>query len=214
MKNILIIVLSFATIAICAQEKNDSTSLRCCRKSVNGSKEGPCLSVHVKESTERSYIASFKINGYYDTEVLNGGVIFHKLSLGGYSTCGDIGQPELPAITQLLINPMYTDCSVEISDEVWVEHSIGTIYPVLEDLLEGDTIYSLKQLPPELITNPQLVEIRKGSLYRGHYIFSVITCPFRYNPMHNSIEILSEFTIKAMFSGQADPKNVFNLHRV
>jgi len=142
------------------------------------------------------------IHGLHDKLIKESGMTFHQLYIkeGGFLL--NIGEPQLPTISQLIAIPEGATYKVSIKEEEWSDIDIGKIFPFQEPCLETalkpefafhDSIYR-----QEIFESP-LIQIGEEMLWCNIRNVNVSICPFKYYPINNKLSVLKNFVVQVDF---------------
>ena len=169
--------------------------------------------IEIIESNANNYSFRVSIHGVYDNTITESQIQYHSLSVEGFQTMGNIGEPAFPIITQLIAIPHGKDYTVTISDTVWQDISIGDIYPFQSPMTE-DEINSDFDISPEIYSSvsyfPDLVNYSELSFFKGVKNVTLSVCPFKYYPVSDQLSILKDFTVTVSFEETDDAINSTN----
>lgn len=168
----------------------------------------PTMTILTSDRT--MYQVKVNIHGYYDEIVNEESTNYHKISLGTGFTTTEIGQPAMPTIPQLIALPTNRLCTSSISEDKWVDVTIGRIHPYQKPLLE--TEQSAKFVVNESVYNQDLyktflINRSDTSIWRDIRNIAFSICPFKYFPQTNKLSVLTEFVFTVRFSPQSDMPN-------
>lgn len=170
--------------------------------SVDGSKEGECVTTSNIKSNTLLYEANYSVHGFYANSTEINGTTYQRLSFDIPSTLSERGLPALPVINKLFAIPYGTECDVTIKNEKWEKMPIGTIYPsqdvLFESLGKGEFLINNSVYQNDDFT-PALIQVGKVKYWKGIVCKSVKICPFVYYPSSNDVLVLKEFILSVKF---------------
>ena len=88
------------------------------------------------EVSESSYTVRVTINSILDSLVVHNGEVYHCLQFEEGFFLSNIGQPQLPIITQLVRIPNNATYTTSLLEEEWTTIHVGKILPSQRDYLE------------------------------------------------------------------------------
>lgn len=171
--------------------------------SLNNSSSIEDYSIKILESNATVYKAQFTIHGFTDNIVTKKNIEYHLLSMSSGSYLTNVGEPQLPTISQLIALPGEANYNITISEGDWKDIDMGIIYPVQHD-------YKEKELEPKFemsndiyqdsIYKPNLVKIGEEQIWRNIRNVCISVCPFRYSTKRRKLSVLSNFILEISFS--------------
>ena len=165
------------------------------------------FSIERIEANESSYAFRVTINSIIDSSVVHNGEVYHYLQLEEGYFLNNVGQPQLPVITQLANIPKNATYTTSLLEEEWTTIHVGKILPSQRDYLEAsnqpdfeiDTaVYNAKEYIYPLVSCDDRFEWRKNT----STLFTI--CPFKYYPSENKLAVLSKFVFCVSFTRKGD----------
>ena len=170
--------------------------------SLDGNKSGKEYTISIIESDVTKYKAKISIHGFYDREIVRNETVYHQLFFNdGFST-HEVGEPQLPAIGQLIAIPAGATYKVTVLEERWQEIEIGRVFPAqayytesekVPDFSVNNSIYEQNEYIPALIYEG------KEDNWRHIRNVGITVCPFKYYPTRNKISVLTDFVLQVDF---------------
>ncbi|UCE73701.1 MAG: hypothetical protein JSV56_11845 [Methanomassiliicoccales archaeon] len=171
---------------------------------------------YMKDETTMGMMINFDIPGMFVQEVKVDGVTYHRLSIPGYATNFDLGNPELPILGQTLEVPYGVNFNVEIVKSKSVPLQGYNILPAQEIEIPFDRIqqknFALNKAtyltnakyPPEstFITADDIAVIR------GHRLAFLKVNPIRYNPLTKEITAFSNIEVRLKYDHPAQIQRI------
>ncbi|MBU0489028.1 MAG: T9SS type A sorting domain-containing protein [Bacteroidetes bacterium] len=147
----------------------------------------------------------------FSTVKTKGGT-FTKIYSEGLTKCFHAGYPALPKLRQLIEIPYGASCEITVVSESW--ETIGLNAAGFPNPIAPDQPSVSKQLKPEdvpFVINSeaytlnefspgQITEIENLGEMRGTQIGRLSICPFRYNPVTNTLQYLTNMQLKVTFA--------------
>jgi hypothetical protein len=129
------------------------------------------FSIERIEANESSYAFRVTINSIIDSSVVHNGEVYHYLQLEEGYFLNNVGQPQLPVITQLANIPKNATYTTSLLEEEWTTIHVGKNLPSQRDYLEASNGAPVDSGGTNA-TNRQVVDqINSGMnivTYRGH----------------------------------------------
>lgn len=179
------------------------------------SKAGEIPSSHMKDETTMGTMVNFDIPGMYVHEVEVDKVIYHRLSIPGYSVLMDIGKPELPIVGQIIEVPYDVNIGIEIVKSQSIPLECYNVYPAQEPVVEQETdetefaldkeAYLTDANYPETLAEVTAEDI---GVIRGHRVVFLKVHPVQYNPVTRTIEAYSQIEVRLKYDKPAQLKPV------
>ena len=171
---------------------------------LDGSNDDKDVTLNVIESNASTYKVRMSLHGFYDRQQIENGIVYHQLYMQHGSGLLNVGEPQLPTISQLIAIPEGATYKVMVEEGQWRDIEVGKIYPSQRSLLESevkcdfiinDSIYHQDEYAPTMI--------RIGEEQTWHNIrnISLSACPFKYYPLENKLSILTDFVLRVDFIG-------------
>ncbi len=169
--------------------------------------------VTVIESDQSKLVLEITVPGMVVTEVEENGEIYHKLQLNYNQNTHDVGKPELPMINEIIGIPDNQKVKVRILEETSTTLSGYNVYPLQTPLKDKEIsqkfdidsdFYNSENSYPEanvFLANP--------GIWRDVKIAGLHFVPFRYNPAHDELEVITSARIEVEFYGR-DDENILN----
>ena len=183
--------------------------------SIDGTTRRNSVTVDILESTQNCYKAKVTIHGLYDMPINHGDTLYHQIVFPEFATEGNVGTPQLPIVSQLLILPSES-YTVSVEEIKWSTIPLGHIYPVQPDFFEEENtsvFYRNSDIYSSHSYEPMIIQLGQKSSFCGTDNFSVKVCPFKYYPSQGILSVLSEFIIKVNFTGTSKIKTTKGLSR-
>lgn len=187
------------------------------RISLNDSNEKEDYSIKVLESNATIHKVQYTIHGFTDDIVSKKDVKYHRLSMSTRTHLSNVGEPQLPTITQLIAIPDGAKYKVTVTGEKWKEIRMDNIYPAQKDFKENEP-------EPEFeISNgiyqqssyvPNLVSIGEENVWRSIHNIRISICPFKYSPTKGILSVLSDFVLEICFSDVSDQSFIRNIDKI
>lgn len=172
--------------------------------------------IEIIESNDLHCKLRVKVPGFYKTIIEYLDTTYASLEFEDYTTLTGIGEPCLPMITQMIGLP--ASCSgweIALMDSIWSNIEIEKIYPYQTPLLESEESTSFDIISSIYTADsytPQYVEASNIMYYKGMKNVTLKICPFRYQPLKNSLSIMKEFVVDVKFdSSDNDYPDVLSL---
>jgi hypothetical protein len=150
---------------------------------------------------------------------------FALFSFPGFAYTGEIGEPKLPVITQVVEIPHGAELSVRVVDFKYREINLSDfgieerIMPVLSPVPKimgekpvfsiNDRIYSEDRYYPDILSE---IESHEG-FARGHKLITVRIFPLQYNPKTGEIKYYTDIEIELKFTGGDIRKTLYEIHK-
>jgi len=141
-------------------------------------------------------------------EVENESGLFYRINIPGHTPTYDVGEPEVPVFSRMIIIPDGADVRIKISEVKSVrlhpssQNIRGILYPSQENESKS-LIQRVKEfkINSELYNSKQLipldtVKIESIGRLRDNPISNIAIYPVRYNPNTNSIEVITSMKIE------------------
>ena len=172
--------------------------------------------IEIIESNNLHCKLRVKIPGFYKTIIEYLDTTYASLEFEDYHTLTDIGKPCLPMIAQMIGLPAScTGWDIVLMDSIWSNIGIEKIYPYQTPLLESEESTSFDIISSIYTADsytPQYVEASNIMYYKGMKNVTLKICPFRYQPLKNSLSIMKEFVVDIKFnSSDNDYSDVLSL---
>lgn len=179
--------------------------------SLNNSNSIEDFSIKVLESNDSVHKVQFTIHGFKDSIIAEKDIKYHLLSMSSRTHLTNIGEPQLPTVSQLIAIPGKVNCHVAIFEGEWKDIDMDIIYPVQKD-------YKENQPKPEFeISNeiyqkssyiPDLVKIGEEQVWRSIHNVCISVCPFKYSSTKRKLSVLSDFVIEIRFSNNPGQETI------
>ncbi len=172
-------------------------------RSFDNCPQGTTFTTEVLENNSSRYRIRITIHGMYDEQITHNQTNFHRLSFANDASLTNIGEPELPLITQLIAIPNETSCSVSVSDTTWVTIPTNVLYPAQIPLLENeeDTVFSISDsVYHSTAYFPVLASMGEEMTWRGIRNSVLRICPFKYYPTTNRLSVLKDLIVCVNFN--------------
>lgn len=171
----------------------------------SGEEKEPTVDIIKSDNSE--YYIKVTFHGMYAENMTQDNVTYQRLSFGGiHATIGDVGEPALPMLSQLIAMPQGDDCMSTVTKEDSLDIAIGLIYPFLEPVIEGETEVFVKN---DHVYNATLYDspvFSKGELqiYREIKNRSIAICPFKYYPQQRKLTVYRSVYVRLQFDETDD----------
>lgn len=177
--------------------------------SLNNSSGLQDYSIKVLESNATVYKVQFAIHGFTDSVIVEKDAKYHLLSMSSGTHLTNVGEPQLPTVSQLIALPGEVSYNVTILEGKWKEIDMENVYPVQKDYKENEPkpeFEILKEIYQKPSYIPDLVTIEKEQVWRSIHNVCISVCPFKYSPTKRKLSVLTNFVLEIDFSdilGQA-----------
>lgn len=175
----------------------------------------PQITVH--SSTNQTVRLTLSISGMYSENIVVDTTTYQRLTVPKMIASGEVGSPELPAISKRIAIPECGSYSVSymVADSVVLSDYL--VYPapeMVEDTLTGtiseqfainDSIYQQNAFMPVIAYNiPSEGYLRNQRWIRGEFF------PIRYNPVSRQIIAYTLIDVTITFNNSVGPVNIEN----
>lgn len=153
---------------------------------------------------------SYDFPGVEVMGVEEGGRIWNKLFIPGFSQLKEIGKPALPSHNDLVIVPEGATYQIDILEEEWLEIENQLIYPALKPASDRAGTPSPSFEFDEIFYDTDIqypsspVSIDGISQYRNNEELFVRICPVSYNPKTRHTRMLQRIRYIIRFSGSTE----------
>jgi Peptidase family C25/Propeptide_C25/Peptidase family C25, C terminal ig-like domain len=164
----------------------------------------------------QSIIINYSISEINIESITNDAGSFYRISIPGHIPSSDPGKPELPVFCRLISIPGVSGYRVKISDVRTTRITpaskkiAGLLFPAQESETKGNqqakpvfkidkSVYATRG-----IISLDTVKIEPLSTVRNNKIANLYVSPVRYNPLSNSLEIITSMRIEITFSNSAN----------
>jgi len=146
------------------------------------------------------------------TIVKGNSMIYSKMFVGGYVTNHKIGSPDLPTLNKLIDIPYGASIEINILSKTeelinLANKSIDKIAPAQPSISKSDDASLAKFQCDTALYNlnafisPEIAKVISLGKMRGHQLGRLEICPFQYNPVTNSLKVISEIEFEIIFVG-------------
>ncbi|MBE0410797.1 MAG: T9SS type A sorting domain-containing protein [Anaerolineales bacterium] len=156
--------------------------------------------VEVLESNNSRTVIHVTIPGMWVRDTLVNGTTYHMLKIPDYGTMYNVGEPQLPAIRELVAIPPISNVGISVTNTVTPLILNGyTVYPYQEAVPEGqppapfiiDTVpYSTNSFYPGNTT-----ELSDPAVWRDVRVVHSALYPITFNPVTHQLNACYDFTV-------------------
>ena len=136
---------------------------------------------------------------------------FHELIFDRAYSVGQLGNPKLPAVKNLIEIPFGADVSVEVKSYTVAEYNLSDFgleklimpaQPSLQKNLEVSDVpfeYNLDAYAASKFTEMELAEVEVLGVLRGMRLARLTVAPVRYNPTQGTIRVYNNIEVEVTF---------------
>ncbi len=170
--------------------------------------------------TDNGLDLSVKIPGISVDEVVKEGAAYQQISVNGCGLSGDAGGPDLPFKGLFVEVPVGLDIRiVEISRETIPVAGNFKVFPRQLPWIESSS-------EPQPFTIDEAAYQREGwvpletvridddAMIRGRRVLFLAINPVQYNPVEQSIRVISHLEFRVEYHGESDPQTIQNQQRL
>lgn len=173
--------------------------------------------VSLIESDNVSVEFSIEVFGMYQTDILESGIDFQRISTPGGSGTVVVGQPEMPVIRQLIAIPHCTDVTLSVNVTATTSFTNFNIYPapelvevthpdssvsVEESFVYDQAAYQQNQNYPQVTA-----EIASTGYLRDQMYAEVFIYPILFNPVTGNLQVNTNYELTLTFTNPSGPVN-------
>ncbi len=193
---VILLTLSFTTVL--AAEDGNWVSL-------NGSSSAQKPTATILKSDDSETLIKFNTNGFWSQDVEVDGTTYQLLKFPGYASTLEVGQAQIPAISELVAIPGHANVTVEIVESREVTLTGFRVFPFQEPQLEtavdpGFSVdadfYSRNALFPA-----DQATVGSPGIWRDLRVVNLRVHPLQHNPVTGEIRACSEIIVRLTYAG-------------
>ena len=162
--------------------------------------------------TDDGFRATFSFNAIEANEVSTEKGVFSNLRMDGTYPAGNVGEPSLPAVHQLIAVPFgASNVSVKVLSYTTTQYSLNdynihTVMPqqpsVRKDMKPEDVkfVYSENAYAQKSLSERPLTYFETLGNMRGIQVGSLTINPVNYNPVDNTIEVYNDIQVEVSYN--------------
>lgn len=179
-------------------------------------------SVKLHSSSMAGFTSTFSFNSIESELIANEKGEFSEIYIDGSFPYGEVGSPELPMITRLIVipdgaTPMVKVSGYSESEYKLADYGIGKLAamqaPIRKSVDPRTVEYSVNKAAyaRDSYNNDEIATVEYLGTMRGISIGKLTVCPVRYNPVAGTVKVYNDIDVKVGFQNadEASTRNMF-----
>jgi len=166
-----------------------------------GSSPGEEPILNVIESSSERIVIDVTLQGFWITDIMIDLDTYQEITIPGYSTTMDIGEPAIPIIRFLIAIPEHCDIDTTytINDQIKLEDYSITVF---EEPSTDNIEYQTRSKPREIYTTKPdfVVQTTQPGIWRDINVITVEVAPISYDSTEHTLTISPQMTVELYYS--------------